>query len=48
MFKSEDEKRAEAAAQAGKTCPDCNGTGTYGRGNLITSDCSKCGGTGQR
>jgi len=50
IFKSDDDRRREAAEQAGKVCPACGGTGTYGvggRGAWTSSPCSKCNGTGQ-
>lgn len=45
MFKSDDDRRREAATKAGKICSACGGTGTYGSG--FKNPCSKCGGTGQ-
>lgn len=51
MFKSEDDKRREAAAKADSICSRCNGTGTVGiggRGAATASTCGSCGGSGQR
>lgn len=51
MFKSEDEKRQEAATKAGKACNRCGGTGTIGigqRGAIGASPCPDCGGSGMK
>ena len=51
MFKSEDQKRQDAARAAGKVCEKCHGTGTVGiggRGAATSSPCGSCGGSGMR
>lgn len=51
MFKSEDQKRQDAAIAAKRVCPKCNGTGTVGnggRGSAFSSTCGTCGGSGMK
>lgn len=51
MFKSEDEKRQDAAIAAKRVCPKCNGTGTVGiggRGAATSSVCGSCNGSGMK
>jgi DnaJ-class molecular chaperone len=51
MFKSEDEKRRDAAITAGRVCDSCHGTGTVGiggRGAATSSKCSRCNGSGMK
>lgn len=51
FFKSDDDKRREAAEREGKTCSACGGSGTYGiggRGAITSSPCSKCNGSGKQ
>ena len=49
LFKSEDEKRQDAARKNGKACGSCGGTGTVGnggRGSFTSSKCGSCNGSG--
>jgi DnaJ-class molecular chaperone len=46
IFKSDDEKRQEAAIKAKAVCAKCNGTGYVGGNTLGRSQCWTCGGSG--
>lgn len=51
MWKSEDEKRQDAAIKAKKVCGNCGGTGTVGiggRGAVGSNPCDKCAGSGMK